>query len=39
MLTQINVYSEHKSTVKVYYELRDSLMLLPRKCVDYLDLK
>lgn len=38
-LPQSNVYSEHKTTVKVFYEMRDALMLIPRNCVHFLDLR
>lgn len=38
-LPQANVYSEHKTTVKVYFELRDALMVIPRHCVHFLDLR
>ncbi len=38
-LPQANILSEHRTTVKVYYELRDYLVIIPKHCVNFLEIK
>ena len=33
------MYSEHKTTVKVYYEVKDIMSTLPRNCIHFLLIK
>lgn len=35
----INIFSDHASAVKIFYELKDFMMLLPVKCKNSLNLK